>query len=356
VCIRATLESAARLVPTANIHVIADGCTDRTAEIARAHGANVLELNPSRGKAGGIEAAVEQFRFAERFVGVLITDADTELAPDYLENGLRHLEDPATAVLAGYAYSSWQPQNLSMTGRFLLAYRTRFNVVTQFFKYGQTWRYTNVAPIVPGFASMYRTSVLTRMELNPKGLVIEDFNMTFELHRRRLGRIAFDTRSYATTQDPDNVRDYYTQITRWSLGFWQTLRRHGFWWSGFSLALGVFLAELLVASVAMSAIAIGTVLAAFGPLVGDAPTWVAGPVTTAAALLHPMRLFLFVAVPDYLLTAVVAVWMRRPSLLIPTGSRSRSSASSIPPRRSGPSTSSPEPVPMAGGPVPPAAP
>ncbi len=316
VCIRATLESAARLVPTENIHVIADGCTDRTVEIARAFGANVLELNPSRGKAGGIEAAVEHFRFAERFVGLLITDADTELAPDYLVHALRHLEDPGTAAVAGYAYSSWQPQNLSMIGRFLIAYRVRLYAVMQFLKYGQTWRYTNVAPIVPGFASMYRTSLLTQMDLNPKGLVIEDFNMTFELHRKRLGRIAFGMRSYATAQDPDNLRDYYKQITRWSLGFWQTLRRHGFWWSGFSLALGLFLAEVLVASTVMLTMAIGTVLAAFAPLVPGAPTWFSGPVMVAAAMLDPLKVFLFVAIPDYLLTVVVAIGMRRPSLLV----------------------------------------
>src|SRR3712207_694231 len=43
VTIGATLESAKRIVPAGNIHVVADGCSDSTAAIARSHGANLLE-------------------------------------------------------------------------------------------------------------------------------------------------------------------------------------------------------------------------------------------------------------------------------------------------------------------------
>lgn len=319
VCIRETLRSAMRLLPACNIHVIADGCTDSTAEIARTYEVNVLELTPARGKAGGIAAAVDYFEFDTRFEVLLITDADTELSEQYLDHGLALLDDAEMVALAGYAYSSWQPSNLPLVGRFLIAYRTRLYAVMQFFKYGQTWRHTNVAPIVPGFASMYRTKILPHMDLNPPGLVIEDFNMTFELHRKRLGKIAFSTKSFATAQDPDNLRDYYKQVTRWSLGFWQTLRRHGFWASGFSLALGAFLLEVIVASTVMIGVALGTVVAAIAPLLGDtsrAATWLSWPLATASSMATPLNLLLFVALPDYLLTVVVALWMRRPSLLV----------------------------------------
>jgi cellulose synthase/poly-beta-1,6-N-acetylglucosamine synthase-like glycosyltransferase len=317
--IAATIRSALRLVPPDNVHVVADGCDDDTAEIARANGANVLELNPGRGKAGGIEAAVEHFDLPARFAVVLILDADTELDEHYLERGLPLLNRPGVVALAGYARAGWRPHELSPVGRFLIAYRTRLYAVMQWLKYGQTWRWTNVTSIVPGFASMYRTSVLRQMDLNPPGLVIEDFNMTFEIHHRRLGKIAFEPAVYATTQDPDNFNDYYRQVTRWHLGFWQTLRRHGFWFSGFSAALALFVTEVVAASLGLALLIASVVLVApivVASFVAPVFGWSIelGDVGDAAALVGVVLLFALAA--DYLLTILTAIAMRRPVLLL----------------------------------------
>lgn len=318
--IAATIRSALRLVPRENVHVVADGCDDATAEIARANGVKVLELNPNRGKAGGIEAAAEHFDIPDRFAVLLLVDADTELDEHYLERGLPLLEKPDVVAVAGYAIAGWRPWELSPVGRFLVAYRTRLYAVMQWLKYGQTWRWTNVTSIVPGFASMYRTSVLRMMDLNPPGLVIEDFNMTFEVHHRRLGKIAFRPTVHATTQDPDNFRDYYRQILRWHLGFWQTLRRHGFWASGFSAALALFLAEVVIASLGLILLAGALTFLATIVLVnyvahvlGWAPE-VPGLLFDACLVL--VGLFIFVAALDYLLTLLTALALRRPTLLL----------------------------------------
>lgn len=316
--IAASIQSALKVVPAANIHVIADGCHDATAEIARESGAEVLELNPGRGKAGGIEAAVEHFNFPDRFEVLLIVDADTELDEQYLERGLPLLDQHGAVALAGYAKAGWNPSELTPAGRFLIAYRTRLYAVMQWLKYGQTWRWTNVTSIVPGFASMYRTSVLRHMDLNPPGLVIEDFNMTFEIHRKRLGKIAFRPAVYATTQDPDNFRDYYRQVLRWHLGFWQTLRRHGFWLSGFSAALALFLTEVVLASVGV-VVLVGAV-ALLSPillanLVAQAFGWAPEFAGLADVYLILLGLLGFVAALDYSLTCVTSLALRRPVLL-----------------------------------------
>lgn len=319
VTIGATLESVIRLIPARNIHVIADGCDDATAEIAHNYGVNVLVLSPARGKAGGIEAAVQHFEICRKYSVLLILDADTQLDGNYVERGLELFGDPAMGAVAGYAYTSWNPDQLTMVGRFLLAYRTRIYVVMQWIKYGQTWRYTNVTPIVPGFASMYRTNALAKMDLNPPGLVIEDFNMTFELHRKRLGKVAFEPAVFGYTQDPDNLRDYYRQIRRWWLGFWQTVRRHGLWWSLFSAALCVFLAEIFIAGLVLITLALSIILLAADPLSGGLVlemSWYSSFHEPVANLLTPLNMLLFVFVPDYLLTCAVAVWLRRPSLLV----------------------------------------
>jgi cellulose synthase/poly-beta-1,6-N-acetylglucosamine synthase-like glycosyltransferase len=317
--IAATIDSVLRLVPARNIHVVADGCEDATAEIARARGVNVLDLTPGRGKAGGIETAIRHFALAERFPVLLIVDADTRLDEHYLERGLPMLAQPGFVALAGYARAGWRPQELSLVGRYLVSYRTRLYAVMQWLKYGQTWRWTNVTAIVPGFASMYRTSILAAMDLNPPGLVIEDFNMTFEIHHKRLGKIAFRPAVHATTQDPDNFRDYYRQVLRWHLGFWQTVRRHGLWRSGFSAALVLFVAEVLTASVGI--VALVGMLAVIGLLslvgqTGLAEGWLAGALGLTGDGPMATDLLLFVALPDYLLTCLTALIFRRPSLLL----------------------------------------
>ncbi|NDL59654.1 glycosyltransferase [Phytoactinopolyspora mesophila] len=317
--IAASIESALRLVPAGNIHVVADGCADATAEIARAAGVQVLELNPGRGKAGGIEAVVERFDLPGRFEVLLIVDADTVLDQNYLKRGLVMLDEPGVVALAGYAKASWRPQELSAMGRFLVSHRTRVYAVMQWLKYGQTWRWTNVTSIVPGFASMYRTRVLRGMDLNPPGLVIEDFNMTFEIHRKGLGKIAFRPGVNATTQDPDNFRDYYRQVSRWFLGFWQTVRRHGYWRSWFSAALLLFLAEVLVASIALvllTGVMTAWALTTFAVNAGVTWAWLLEAHAGFDASIGWTTLLLFLFLPDYLLTCVTAIAVRRPSLLL----------------------------------------
>ncbi len=317
--IGATLDSVLRLVPAAHVHVIADGCDDRTGSIARSRGVHVFEQWPNRGKAGGIQLGIERFGIADRFELVLLLDSDTRLDEHYLVRGLRLMEDPEITALAGYAHTEWLPATLTPVGRVLLSYRARLYAVMQWVKYGQTWRHTNVTPIVPGFASIYRTRALAHMDLDPPGLVIEDFNMTFELHHRGLGKIAFEPSVFGISQDPDNVPDYYRQISRWWLGLWQTVRRHGLWLSWFSAALVLFLAETVIASVVLLLVALSVVFLAMDPLTGGLALqweWYAAVHGWLAPVVTPTNLLLFVFLPDYVLTCAAAAWLRRPSLLV----------------------------------------
>ena len=135
-------------------------------------------------------------------------------------------------------------------GQVLVGHRTRiFAVGQRALKFGQTWLRSNATPIVPGFASMYRTRVLPHMELNPPGLVIEDFNMTFEVYQKRLGKVGFTLRAVAVTRDPDNLRDYVRQTRRWAVGLWQTVRRHPPRANLFTAMLALLLLELITSSV-----------------------------------------------------------------------------------------------------------
>ena len=243
-------------------------------------------------------------------------------AEDYLETGLPMFDDPDVVAVAGHASTTWDREDrLGLLGQVLRAYRERVYVAFQvLLKYGQAARHADSVMIVPGFASMYRTRILEFIDIAAPGLAIEDFNMTFEVHRKRLGRVAFHPGSAtAYTQDPHILKDYVKQVGRWSLGFWQTVRRHGLHRGRFWVATAAYILELLTSSILF--VLLGPALL----LTLVAVTWVGvhgvhGPVDEAfvgiTSALPPHDYLLGVVVPDFLLTIFVAIRQRRPAYLL----------------------------------------
>jgi len=313
-----TIASAAAMLPIENIFVVSDGSTDATSEIATNAGATVLDLRPNRGKAKALSALIEEFDLASRFEVVLLLDADTQLAADYFDTGLPLFVDSSVVAVAGRATTLPDARPASLTGRIVLAYRERVYIAMQYLhKFGQAASRINAVTIVPGFASMYRSRILADIDIEAAGLTIEDYNMTFEVHAKKLGRIAFHPRAaIALTQDPDTMHDYTKQVGRWNLGFWQTVRRHGPHLGTFWVALGMFIAELLASSLLMLVffplLATSIIAAAIDAQDGAAPT----AASAFVGLLPPLGVALGVLLPDYLLTVIAAVVSRRPAYLL----------------------------------------
>lgn len=316
--IEKTLDSAEAQVAIGQVYVASDGSTDDTALLAQRRGANVLELNPNRGKAGAIVAAIEHFRLAELYEVVMLLDADTVLAANYLASGLPLFDDPGVVAVAGRASSISSPLPATLAGRILVTYRDRVYVAVQYLlKYGQAARTINVVSIVPGFASMYRTSVLGSIDIDAPGLSIEDYNMTFEIHAKSLGRIAFQPGSaVALTQDPDTLHDYAKQVGRWSLGFWQTLLRHGWHPRLFFVVAWLSAVELVVScAILVLALPVAALSGAAGMLAslrwdmsgfsqafsGDLPGWI---------------IVLGVVLPDLVLSLLVGLATGNPRFLL----------------------------------------
>lgn len=90
------------------VFVLADNCTDRTAEIARAGGAVVYERQDAEhvGKGYALDALLEHMRKDDPagFDAYLILDADNVLSPDYLTQMNRSLSD-GYEVVTGYRNS-----------------------------------------------------------------------------------------------------------------------------------------------------------------------------------------------------------------------------------------------------------
>jgi biofilm PGA synthesis N-glycosyltransferase PgaC len=314
----ASLDSIMALVPAGNIHVVSDGSTDDTTDIARQAGASVYETEHNVGKAGALREAIEHFRLIDNYQVVLLLDADTRVQPDYFTAALPLFDSDGVVAVAGCVRTA-RDRRLSVAGNVLVGHRERIYAIGQrALKFGQTYLRANATHIVPGFASMYRTKVLPYMDLNPPGLVIEDFNMTFEVYQKRLGKVAFTLGAVAETQDPDTLRDYVKQTRRWAVGLWQTVRRHPPRANLFTAMLAVLLLELITSSAIFLMLPLLILVlvvpdvapAALGwPLFADVHAVVAAHMKLSAVLFG-------VALPDYALTVLVVVLERRPRLLL----------------------------------------
>ncbi|MCA1697221.1 MAG: glycosyltransferase family 2 protein, partial [Actinobacteria bacterium] len=265
-----------------------------------------------------LEEAIERFGLVQRFKAVLLLDADTTILPGYFDAALPLFDDPQVVAVAGAVRIQYE-RGLSLIGKVLVCHRQRIYAISQrLLKFGQTWRFTNATHIVPGFASMYRTAVLPQIEMNPPGLVIEDFNMTFEIYQKRLGKVAFTLGAVAVPQDPDNLRDYVRQIKRWGLGLWQTVRRHPPRFNLFSAMLTGLLLELLTSSMFFLLLPFLVVVLAVPAVYPDALSWpgIASLHGVVAAHMTLQVLLLAVTGADLALTCVVALIERRLRFLL----------------------------------------
>jgi cellulose synthase/poly-beta-1,6-N-acetylglucosamine synthase-like glycosyltransferase len=313
-----SLRAITALVPRQNVHVVSDGSTDDTVRIARRAGVKVIRTKVNVGKAGALAEAIRRFRLIDRFAVVMLLDADTRVQPGYFAAGLPLFDNPEVVAVAGCVRTA-PGRSLTLTGKVLVGHRQRIYAVGQrVLKFGQTWVRTNATHIVPGFASMYRTRVLPLIDMNPPGLVIEDFNMTFEVYQKRLGKVGFTLSAVAITQDPDNVHDYIRQTRRWAIGLWQTVRRHPPRLNLFSAMLALMLAELVSSSLLFLLLPLLMVVLGLPGLIGGALSWpVFGQLhALVAAHLTLPGVVSGVLVPDFALTCVAAVVERQPRLLL----------------------------------------
>ena len=313
-----SIEAITKLIPRKNIHVVSDGSTDDTFAIALRCGVKAIQTRRNVGKAGALRDAIERFQLVERFPVVMLLDADTRVQPGYFDAALPLFDSPKVVAVAGCVRTDTH-RMLSPVGNMLTGHRMRIYAMGQrVLKFGQTSRYLNATPIVPGFASLYRTAVLPAIDINPAGLVIEDFNMTFEVYHHDLGQVAFTLGAVAVTQDPDNFHDYIRQTKRWALGLWQTVRRHPPQLNLFTAMLALSLTELITSCLLFVTLPVLVLILLIPDLVSSAATWPGyGTVYTfLAAHMTLPRIFYGVVAPDLAMTVAVALVERRPRLLL----------------------------------------
>lgn len=200
-----------------HIYVVDDNSTDDTSAIAISiiGEKNVIKVGRS-GKGLAITKGAHAFDLVNRYKWIHIADADGGFVENYFKI-MRTSLNPKFAAATGYVRS--------LPGSSIGQYRVyEYTLGQELHRRFQAL--THTVTVIPGPTSVFRADVFAKVNFANKSLT-EDFDVTIQIHRLKLGKIQFIPRAVAYTQDPRNLSDFTKQITRWNRGMMQAVRRHG---------------------------------------------------------------------------------------------------------------------------------
>ncbi|HMH70416.1 MAG TPA: glycosyltransferase family 2 protein [Candidatus Saccharimonadales bacterium] len=200
-----------------DIYVVDDNSSDRTREIALKllPTQNVLTVARS-GKAGAVMQAIKKFDIVKRYTWVHVADADSIFCPDYFRIYKKYLNTKKWSAAVGFVQS--------MPGNWIATYRSfSYTYGQHIFRRLQSW--AGMISVLPGPVTCFKTDILKNLDFSAESLT-EDFDLTLQIHRKKLGRIRFIPEAINYTQDPRTLSDFINQTLRWQRGFFQGLRKY----------------------------------------------------------------------------------------------------------------------------------
>lgn len=207
-----TIESAVKAgIDRRDVYVVDDCSADMTARIAynSVGKYNVMTVGRS-GKGLALSTIATELQLTKRYDWIHIADADGEFDQQYFKELYQNL-DPAYAAATGYVSS--------LPGRFISDYRIfEYTVGMDITRRFQSM--ADVITIIPGPTSIFRSDVFEKLNFHG-GSLCEDFDVTLQIHKQNLGKILFIDTAIARTQDPQNLKDFIKQVTRWNRGVMQ---------------------------------------------------------------------------------------------------------------------------------------
>ena len=224
------LTALRRQVRSDRILVVADNCTDDTADIARAAGVGVLVTvgNESR-KAGalnqGLEVLLPTLGDGD---ALLVMDADTELSIGFIEAAVRSLSEDPLRGAAGGIFSGSAPRG------FLELAQTN-----EYARYAREVERTRRVQVLTGTASLFRVAALQDVrrsrgtllpgregEVYDGDALTEDMELTLALST--LGwALTSPAACRTSTELMPTVRALQDQRIRWYRGALDNLRTYG---------------------------------------------------------------------------------------------------------------------------------
>jgi biofilm PGA synthesis N-glycosyltransferase PgaC len=256
-CLEALLHSD---YASLEIHVISDGSSDRTVDIARsfeARGVIVHEYRQNAGKSSVLQAVLDLLTTDL----VMVVDADTRLDHNTVSE-LVAVFDEADVV---GATANIQVKNAHS----MLA---RLQAVEYASIIGLMKRANGLLGglfTVSGAASCFRTQAVRDVGGFASPSVTEDIELSWRLQIHG-GRLVYVPQAIARVDVPATWRVLWQQRTRWSQGLTEVLRLHKGAWGSRNPSLYVFVIESLLCMSWLIALALGIVLEGVQYLLGGA--------------------------------------------------------------------------------------
>jgi len=212
--------------------VVADNCTDRTAQIARDMGYEAFETVDNTHRKGGAlnQVLARLLPVSGPHDVILVMDADTTLGPEFIEAAAGRLEaDPELAAVGGVFYG--EPGH-GILGQFQRNEYTRYSLQIRQRK-GRVF-------VLTGTATMFRAEALLDVaaaretfipgeagKVYDTAALTEDNELTLAL--KSLGATMMSPREcYVVTEIMPTWRNLWVQRQRWQRGALENLGAYGF--------------------------------------------------------------------------------------------------------------------------------
>lgn len=199
-------------------YIIADNCTDATAEIARSMGAKVIENHkPSEDAPTGKPIALRNALFsipdyAERYDLLMVFDADNLMDSNMLyEVNSQFIDEDRPEIIQCYLGSK------NREGLVALFYHVTYTITNRFSNLAKYRLGLNVAVGGTGFA--IQTAYLAQRGGWTTMSLTEDFEMQVDVALNG-GRILWNHNVRIYDEKPTNLYASFRQRTRWSQGHW----------------------------------------------------------------------------------------------------------------------------------------
>jgi cellulose synthase/poly-beta-1,6-N-acetylglucosamine synthase-like glycosyltransferase len=247
----ATLDSlAGQTRPPERVLVVADNCSDRTVEVARAHGVDVVEtVGNTEKKAGALNQQLATLLpVLETNDVVMVMDADSTISPEFLEVALGLLEeDPDLMAVGGLFFGE---DGGGLVGQLQRNEFTRYQRVVAR-RLDRVFVLTGTASVIRAYALRAVAEARGSLIPGPPGKVYDTLALTEDneltLALKSLGaKLTSPPPCRVTTEVMPNLEALWRQRSRWHRGALENIGAYGltratalYWVQQLGLAYGV---------------------------------------------------------------------------------------------------------------------